>query len=155
MLQTRVLFLSFKAPQTTVHIYHRLSLTTLPKAAAVQVFVASARHPDKKWIAVLSRPSKQASCFWRYRWVWYRMLFNPETTPWPPGQPIPHTAHPSCRAIEWMGYRASPREDEEKKERGAVEGVRSEEGVRFHPGMWVEVTIVPAYHISPLTAFNF
>lgn len=63
MLPTCVLLLSFsKAPQTTVHIYHRLCLTTLPKAAAVQVFVASARHPDKKWIVVLSRPSKQASC---------------------------------------------------------------------------------------------
>lgn len=143
MPQTCVLLLSFRAPKTTVHIYLHLCLTTFPKAVVVQVFVASIRHLDKKWIAVLSRPSKQASCLWRYRWVWYRMLFNPETTPWPPGRPIPHTAHPSCGAIEWMGYRASPREGEERKERGDVEGVRGEEGVTFHPCMWVEVTIGP------------
>lgn len=139
--------------------YLLLSLTALPKAAAVQVFffffVASARQPDKKWIAVLSRPSKQASCLWRYRMVWYRMLFNPETTPWPRGRPIPHTAHPSWRAIEWTGYTASPRGERGEKQREDVEGVRGEQGVKFHPYMWVEVTTVPAYQIFPLYGVQF
>lgn len=109
----------------TVHIHHRLPLplAVVPAAAAVSKFfvVCPARHPDKKWIAVLSRPSKQASCLWRYRWVWYKMLFNPETTRWPLGRPIPHAAHPSCRAIERIGCRGSPEGGRaEREQRGSA-----------------------------------
>lgn len=117
-------------------------------------FCSSARHPDKKWIAVLSRPSKQASCLWRYRWVWYKMLFNPETTPRPPGRPIPHAAHPSCRAIEWTGYRAPPGEG--RAEREKTEEERGGRGCQlFAPVNVGGGNNRPAYHISPLKVFNF
>lgn len=36
------------------------------------------------------------------------MLFNPEKAMQPLGQPIPHAAHPSWRAIESTGYKRSP-----------------------------------------------
>lgn len=51
-----------------------------------------------------------------------------------------------------MGNEASPREEEKRRD---VVGIRGEEGVRFHPCMWVEVTIGPPTIFSPLRVFNF
>ena len=48
------------------------------------------------------------------------------------------------------GIQGFPEGGQGEKERGDVEGVRGEQGVRFRPCMWVEVTIGPPSTFSHL-----
>lgn len=104
----------------------------VPKAAAVQVFL---RPPDTltgNGLRCFPAPVNKLPACEGIDGFDIRCCLTQKRRGSPWDGPIPHAAHPSCEAIKWMGYKASPRG-------GGPE--RGEEGVRLHPRMWVEVTM--------------
>lgn len=150
------LFLSWgKLHKMAVHIHHRRHRLALPKKPQLSKFsplrrVTVTRNGLRCFLAPVNRlPACEG-----VRWVWYRILFNPETMVWPLGRSIPHAAHPSRGAIEWMGYGGLfPGEGEEEPagERGAWEGVNRGEGWQISPRplgwrqQWPRLPRLPTY----------
>lgn len=115
-----------KLHKMAVHIHHRRHRFALPKKPQPSKFSSLRRVTvTGNGLRCFPAPVNRLPACEGVRWVWYRILFNPETTAWPLGPSIPHAAHPSHGAIERMGYGgAFPRGGSRKSRLGREEQQR-------------------------------
>lgn len=122
----------------------------VPKAAAVQVFLHPPDTMTGNGLRCFPTPVNKLPACEGIDGFDIRCCLTQKRCGSPWDGPIPHTAHPSCEAIEWMGYKASPwGGEEEQRDLGRRRGCQAS------PSDVGGGNDGPAYHIPPLRVFNF
>lgn len=122
----------------------------VPKAAAVQVFLCPPDTLTGNGLRCFPAPVNRLPACEGIDGFDIRCCLTQKRRRGPRDGPIPHAAHPSCGAIEWMGYKAFPREGEEEQR-----DVGRRRGCQVSPVDVGGGNDGPTCYVSPLRVFNF